>query len=219
MDYQASILTPRVVRFRLQLAKFDYIVNHIPGKFLYAADTLSRAPIPETGDCDLEEVVQAFVDGVRQYSVPASKVCQYYESEWPDKKFIPPVLIPYYQARESLTVCNDLLLFNERIVVPEALRTETLQRVHSGHQGVEKCRARVAVSDWWPGVSRDVQTKVQSCRECAKLSLANKEPLIPTPLSDYPRGIDLFALTTYWWWTISHGTLRCYNYPPLPLPV
>ena len=126
-----------------------------------------------------------------------SQVCQYCESEWQEKKFIPPVLIPYFQARESLTVCNDLLLFNERIVVPKALRIETLQRVHSGHQGVEKCRARVAVSVWWPGVSRDVQKMVQSCQECAKLSLAKKEPLIPTPLPDYPWqlvGTDLFEL-------------------------
>ena len=65
-------LPPRIVQFRLWLAKFDDVVNHVPGKFLYSADALSRAPIPETGDSDLEEV-QAFVDGVTQYSLPASK--------------------------------------------------------------------------------------------------------------------------------------------------
>ena len=59
-------LPPQVVRFRLQLAKFDYVVNHIPGKFLYTADSLSHAPARETGDSDLEEEVQAFVDGVTQ---------------------------------------------------------------------------------------------------------------------------------------------------------
>ena len=75
--------------------------------------------------------MQTFMDGVVQYSLPTSKgrleeymeaqkqsitsICQYCESEWPDKKFIPPVLIPYFQARECLTVCNDLLVFNERI--------------------------------------------------------------------------------------------------------
>jgi transposase InsO family protein len=38
---------------------------------------------------------------------------------------------------------------------------------------------------------------VESCRECAKLSWAKKEPLIPTPLPDYPWqlvGTDLFEL-------------------------
>ena len=89
---------------------------------------------------------------------------------------VPSVLIPYYQARNNLTVCNDLLLFHERIVVPKALRTETLQRVHSGHQGVEWCRTRVAMSVWWTGVSRDVQEMVQNRRECAKPSVVRKEP-------------------------------------------
>ena len=159
--------------------------------------------------------MQTFVDGDVQYSLPVSKgrleeykeaqerdsllaqVCQYCESEWPEKKLIPHVLIPYYQARNNLTVCNDMLLFNERIVVPKALRTETLQKIHSGHQGVERCRARVAMSVWWPGVLRDVQEIVQNCRECAKQSVVRKEPLIPTPLPDYPWqlvGTDLFEM-------------------------
>ena len=37
-------LPPRILRFRLRLAKYDYTVVHIPGKLLYAADALSRAP-------------------------------------------------------------------------------------------------------------------------------------------------------------------------------
>ena len=37
-------LPPRIIRFRLRLAKYDYTVVHIPGKLLYAADALSRAP-------------------------------------------------------------------------------------------------------------------------------------------------------------------------------
>ena len=40
-------LPPRVVRFRLRLARFDYTIAqwHVPGKWLYAADALSRAPV------------------------------------------------------------------------------------------------------------------------------------------------------------------------------
>ena len=57
-------LPPRVVRFHLRLAKFDYVVKHVPGKVLYTADALSHAPIPETENTELEEEVQVFVDGV-----------------------------------------------------------------------------------------------------------------------------------------------------------
>ena len=67
---------------------------------------------------ELEDEVQVFVDGVTEYSLPASKerteeykvaqqqdiVCvqvrRYCESEWPDKKLFSPVLMPYYQVRK-----------------------------------------------------------------------------------------------------------------------
>ena len=37
-------LPPRVLRFRLRLARFHYTIRHVPGKHLYTADALSRAP-------------------------------------------------------------------------------------------------------------------------------------------------------------------------------
>ena len=38
-------LPPRVLRFRIRLMRFDYSISHVPGKLLYTADTLSRAPV------------------------------------------------------------------------------------------------------------------------------------------------------------------------------
>ena len=42
-------LPPRALRFRLRLARFDFTIQHTPGKLLYAADALSRAPLAEKG--------------------------------------------------------------------------------------------------------------------------------------------------------------------------
>ena len=38
-------LPPCALRFRLHLARFNYTVKHVPGKLLFIADTLSRAPL------------------------------------------------------------------------------------------------------------------------------------------------------------------------------
>ena len=38
-------LPPRILRFRLRLDRFSYDIRHVPGKELYTADTLSRAPV------------------------------------------------------------------------------------------------------------------------------------------------------------------------------
>ena len=37
-----------------------------------------------------------------------------------------------------------------RIVIPKCLQHETLERIHEGHQGINKCRARANRSVWWP---------------------------------------------------------------------
>lgn len=54
-----DILLPRVLRFQLRLARYDYSISHVPGNLLYMADTLSRASIPptegETTDITMEE--------------------------------------------------------------------------------------------------------------------------------------------------------------------
>ena len=34
-------LPPRILRFRLRMARYDYTIRHVPGKYLHTADTLS----------------------------------------------------------------------------------------------------------------------------------------------------------------------------------
>ena len=65
-------LPPRVLRFRLRLARFEYTIHHVPGKLLYTADTLSRAPIAtDSISLSLQEEVEFFIQSVTD-SLPAS---------------------------------------------------------------------------------------------------------------------------------------------------
>ena len=94
---------------------------------------------------------------------------------------------PFWKAQAFLTFSDGLLLHGKRIVALQALQQETMQKLHTGHQGVERCRTRAGALVWWPGLMTDIQhCKVEHCKECAKVSCQRKEPLIPTPLPDYP---------------------------------
>ncbi len=58
-------------------------------------------------------------------------------------------------------------------------------------------QGRAATAVWWPGINKEIVNKVQQCPECAKNQVPAKEPLISTPLPDYPwqmAGVDLFEL-------------------------
>ena len=53
-------------------------------------------------------------------------------------------------------------------------------------------------SVWWPGVSQSIAEKIRKCTTCAKESMPKKEPLLTTPLPDYPWQIvrsDLFEIS------------------------
>ena len=76
------------------------------------------------------------------------------------QKLNDPELKPYWTIRGNLTLHNELLLYGERIVVPKQLQVETLQKIHTGHQGIVRCCLRAATSVWWPGISKDVEAFV-----------------------------------------------------------
>ena len=206
-----SALPPRIIRFRLRLSSFTYTVVHVPGKFLYTADTLSRAPLDALVDMAEEEVEELGLAAVA--TLPASPhrlevyrkaqrddlVCQqlaeFCRSGWP--KEFDPALQPFWKDRAQFSKCDDLLLFNSRIVVPKALQRETLGKIHQGHQGIERCQLRAKSAVWWPGITSQVKQMVQNCLVCAQNSHRRKAPLLTTPLPQYPWqtvASDLFEL-------------------------
>ena len=62
---------PRVLRFLLRLARFNYIVEHLPGKLLYTADVLSRAPTTRAqGNQALTQEAELWIDTIVQSCQP-----------------------------------------------------------------------------------------------------------------------------------------------------
>ena len=46
---QLDNLPPRVLRFRLRLARYDYRIQHVPGKLLYTADVSPQTEVAKSG--------------------------------------------------------------------------------------------------------------------------------------------------------------------------
>lgn len=96
-------LPPRILRFRLRLDRFSYDINHVPGKELYTADTLSRAPLPTISSENTQEELAELCMAAIISHLPASNqrletyrqaqssdpICQqilkYCREGWPDK--------------------------------------------------------------------------------------------------------------------------------------
>ena len=73
----------------------------------------------------------------------------------------------------------------------------TLQRLHAGHQGIQRCRLRAARFVWWPNISKQIDQMIHHYHICAKDAHHYKEPLMPTSLPMHPWeviGSDSFEL-------------------------
>ena len=164
-------LPPRIQRFKMRLMRFKFSISHVPGKSLTTADALSRAPIRTSQHVGLsKQEVDAFVNLVVA-NMPATEKCldnirqkqeedeackqimSYCQNSWPAKEHVPPSVKQFYPFRDELTVVNGLLLRGIRIVIPVSLRMEILEKLHTGHQGITKCREQARQSVWWPGLS------------------------------------------------------------------
>ena len=150
-------IPPRILRFRLRLTNFNYTIQHVPGKSLFTADALSRAPkvSQPSGEeyFDTKFLIRAIVallpinaDRLGSYRMAQKddNICcnciEFCQKEWPTKHQGNGDLALYWRERGQLTVCDGLLLHDTRIVISEALRAETLQNIYCGQQEILKFR-------------------------------------------------------------------------------
>lgn len=210
---------PRLQRLLLRLQKYDFNFKYVPGKQLIIADTLSRAHLPPTKQQKEEicEEMETYVHSVFIPNIPISrnilqdikketandailsKAIRLVKSGWPENKNqLRKPLQEYWKLRSELTCVDNLLLMNERIVIPEVLQPEILRYLHVSHFGIEKTKARARTVVYWIGMNRDITDMVAKCHTCMDVRNKNpKEPLNPTPIPEGPwqvLGSDLFTL-------------------------
>lgn len=213
-----STAPPRIQRLLLAVQKYDIKVVHKPGtsKEMIIADTLSRAYLPteQTGDDknEIEMQVHMLVSNLPMSDV---KRCEFRETTkkdktlqmvtttvlngWPNtKQEVPDEIRPYWDFREEIHVAEELLFKGDKLIVPKALQQEMLNKIHSSHLGINKCKARARDTLYWPGMSKQIEDMCSRCAICLEHRKSNmKEPMIPhtTPERAWSKvGTDLFYL-------------------------
>ncbi|KAK4311797.1 hypothetical protein Pmani_011926 [Petrolisthes manimaculis] len=98
----------------------------------------------------------------------------------------------YWPVRSLLATDDDFIVYGPRLLIPLSLRRETLERLHDGHQGMERTKRRARQTTYWPAHHRsfspqwqlaadDCDAKADHLREKAKIhhdSSARSLPLL-----------------------------------------
>ena len=197
MKKPLSKTPPRLQRLMLRLQSYELKIQYVRGKYLYLADTLSRAYIPgETNpdiDEDLIQVVHSLVtnlpvtttklEEIQQATANdelLQKIMHYCQTTWPrSQKNIPLSLRPYWHIRDSLHIADNIVFTHQHIVVPRSLQAYMLQLIHESHFGIEESKARARELLYWPKMNADIEWIIGDCELCIKFqNKQQREPLL-----------------------------------------
>ena len=178
----------------------DYDMNLIykPGTSIPVADALSRNPSTNENTQTVHFVSNIENLPVNKYRFNEIQAATDTDSTlkilketiahgWPDKKELHPSIVPYFSYRDEMTCEDGIIMRGDRIVIPKSLRYDMKQKIHSGHTGINSCLRRARTYVFWPGMSAEIRSFIETCETCT--SLPSKQPqqsLFPHKVPDRP---------------------------------
>lgn len=199
----------RLQRLLLRLQRYDVEVVYKRGTEMYMADTLSHAYLEnneKTQKHDTQEVMNIdrskteqdaeYIDMLSYLplrNTTIQEIQKFTETDpdlqslatiikdgWPTSKDgIKPELQCYYTFREELTVQNGVIFKGERLVIPAALRTTMINKLHSSHLGIQGSLRRAREAFYWPKMNEQITDFISKCNVCNTYKTNQmKEPMI-----------------------------------------
>ncbi|KAF2887889.1 hypothetical protein ILUMI_18285 [Ignelater luminosus] len=152
----------RLQRMLMKIQRYDIELHYVPGKYLYLADTPSRATstdnnITESED-KFDEEVEAHVGLLRmhlnatdhkvmeiQKATSENVVCNslsfYIKNGWLNSiKRVQPMVQHYHKFRNELTEYRGLIYKRDKLIILLNCRSDLLSKLHYGHFGVNKTK-------------------------------------------------------------------------------
>lgn len=163
----------RLQRWAVYLAMYDYHMKYRKGNKMCNADALSRLPLKETNDIEPQnihafgETVPINVAMVANHTQRDKILGQIYNqilNGWncADDEIIKP----YYNKRLMLSTENGCIFYGNRIVIPEAIKTNILQLLHDTHVGICRMKTLARLYVWWMNIDRDIEKYANQCNAC-----------------------------------------------------
>ena len=187
----------RLQRWGVILLNYDFKMEFLPSKKLGHADGLSRLipkfsePLEDTVIAALHaesEVKGVLCNAIKELPVTLEEIRKRAESDAFIKKIKEQVGLKKRNEKgvSAFSICDNILLYADRVVVPQVLQKRILKEFHVGHPGISRMKNLMRSYCYWPRMDQDIEKIVKTCRGCA---LAAKAPPIkfnPWPKTNTP---------------------------------
>ena len=102
--------------------------------------------------------------------------------DWPDS------IKPFHKVHKDLTAVEDIVMLQNRIVVPESCRQQVLSHLHASHSGTKGMLQRALMDVYWPDYATDIIRYRERCVSC-NLNAPSNPRMLPSQdikIPDYP---------------------------------
>lgn len=198
-----KIASSKLQNIRLKLLEYDIQLDYAPGKSIHIADYLSRYSMALKEDDEDKDLISS----VLSINVSDQRKCQFQKETdndhilkiiknyclngWPankakcanEAKF-------FFKIRNEIFIDDDVLFFNDRIIVPTSMKKLVMSQLHASHFGVTKTKYRAKQALYWAGMDDDIERMIASCHVCQmNAPKCQKESLIPhsIPLNPFEK--------------------------------
>ena len=184
-----EIDNPRLQQLHAKIMAFDFTTVWCKGATNQAPDALSQTPVgkPITAEFltendednnqepSIAEIRVIHRDGLE--SIQLQELCKFAAADDSYQKLKDYVLngFPdhrhslheccrcFWQARQHLSIDDDLLVHGCRLVIPSQMRTNILSQLHVAHQKPVRTKQRAHLTVCWPGIDHDIDNMIHAC--------------------------------------------------------
>ena len=72
----------------------------------------------------------------------------------------------YWSFRDNMVVIDGIIMKGRHIVIPEALKQQTLDQLQVNHIGIDKTKLLVCESIYWANINNAIEKCIQNCTTC-----------------------------------------------------
>lgn len=154
-----KIKNNRLKRIKTKLSIYDLEVKYLD----YIKDDISINDVVHSIN---SEKIQFSDEKLLQFQKETTndpclnKVKLYYNNNWPSDKTKLPFkgeLYNFWKFRNDITVNNNLIYLDARLIVPFKLRALILELLHETHIGMTKTIKRARSYYYWPNMANDIE--------------------------------------------------------------
>ena len=181
----------RLLRWGTILLNYNFKIEFLTSKNICHTDSLFRL-LPKNTKvfedsiiatlrtyCDIKNMI-AYT--VKEFPVTSAGIKREYREDTFIQSFKNKIPDKDPNVPEGFSLCDDVLLYNDRVVILNSQQRKILWDFHMWHPGKNRTKSYV----YWPNTDRDIAHMIESCKGCA---LAAKSPTTTCkawPKTDHP---------------------------------